>query len=364
MDSAALWSELGTRAKALETIASAEVADWPAVRAACDELLPQVRALTEEAAREVAGRLPDWAERIRERTAEPASIEEAEAPVVLYGGAQEGDVAGAWVAQFQDQVRAAAAFVRNDRPVWSDWMMGWTEGHADRLAFFRAEHLRDCLKEIRKLAALLSAPRRVERVARRARVFADEPGAGLACWRCFGPGHFAREGASLRMDGAGNTAWCAHDFEGGVVAFEFQPLLLEGPGAGALFAFPAVPLKGQGYAVSAGEMTQYNYGLDTYHVSLCRGDSGMTNLRRTCRGLRMLSTVKPDPCRELGRTYRVEMLQHGRSAQVFVDGRLTHAYVDGGTYGAPRVHGRFGIRHFSAARMAARYGMVEGWTLG
>lgn len=363
MDSETLWSELGTRANALEVLAAAEVADWPAVRAACDAMLPHAWALTEAAAPEVAARRPDWAERIRERTAEPATIEESEAPVVLYGGAQEGDVVGAWVAQFQDQVRAAAAFVRNDREVWRDWMMGWTEGHADRLAFFRAEHLRDCLKEVRKLAELLSAPRRIERVARREQVFADDPASGLARWRCFGPGHFAREGDALRMDGASNTAWCEHDFEGGVVAFEFQPLLLEGPGAGALFAFPAEPLGGKGYEVSAGEMTQYNYGLDTYHVSLCRGDSGMTNLRRTCRGLRMLSTVKPDPCRELGRTYRVEILQHGRSVQVLVDGRLIHAYVDGGTYGAPRVRGRFGVRHFSAARMAARYGKLEGWSL-
>lgn len=115
MDPEARWAELGTLAQSFQALAAREVADWAAVRAACDGMLPHARALAESAAPEVASRLPDLAERIRERSAEPPVIEESEAPVVLYGGAQEGDVVGAWVAQFQDQVRAAAAFVRNDR---------------------------------------------------------------------------------------------------------------------------------------------------------------------------------------------------------------------------------------------------------
>ncbi len=157
----------------------------------------------------------------------------------------------------------------------------------------------------------------------------------------------------LRMEGEACTVWCRIEAGDALVSFDFRPVSLQGKAAGSLFAFPASPLPGKDFSVSAGPMPDYNYGVATYHCSLCRGDTGMTNLRRTGRGLRMLSSVRPDPCRELGRTYRVEILKYGPTIQVFVDGRLFHSYYDAGAYGPPLSRGRFGIRHFAGGVMVS-----------
>ena len=122
-----------------------------------------------------------------------------------------------------------------------------------------------------------------------------------------------------------------------------------------LFAYPGRPCPGQDYAISAGPMGHYNFGIETYHCSLFRGLTGRTNVRRTGKGLRMLSTVLPDPCATPGRTHRVEFLKSGPSFQVHVDGRLVHAYVDAGSHGAALTTGRFGVRHFSGDRLRAEY---------
>ncbi|MCW8132195.1 MAG: hypothetical protein KIS92_17745 [Planctomycetota bacterium] len=357
------WNEIARSFADLEGLAAREVADWGAVRTWCEAILPRLRSLTqEEAAAAAQAGVPNL-ERIHARLTEHPLIEEAAAPVVLFGRGREEEVLAAWMGQFQANVRAVGGFARNDRKIYREWMMGWIEGEGAHFPFYRAEHTRDAVKEIYKLAGLLSSRRALIRVAPRTCLLRDGGGDGLRNWRCFGEGYFGRVGEDLRVYGAGNTVWLDRDFEGGLIAFDFQPMALEGAGSGALFAFPAVPCDARGYAISAGPMDQYNYGLDTYHVSLCRGNSGMTNLRRTCEGLRMLSTVQPDPCRPLDRRYRVELLQHGRSFQVHVDGQLVHAYVDAGVYGTPRVRGRFGLRLFSAARADMRLGRVEAWAL-
>jgi hypothetical protein len=82
----------------------------------------------------------------------------------------------------------------------------------------------------------------------------------------------------------------------------------------------------------------------------------MSNLRRTGHGLKMLSTVRPDPCARPGRTYRVAILSYRETHEVYVDGTLVHAYVDAGCYGAPLAKGRFGIRHFSGEPLECVYG--------
>ena len=93
-------------------------------------------------------------------------------------------------------------------------------------------------------------------------------------------------------------------------------------------------------------MDCYNWGIVTYHVSVHRGESGVTNLRRTGAGLKMLGSASPDPCTAVDRPYRLEILKIGESYQFFVDGRLIHAYVDAEVYGPRPIEGHFGIRMF------------------
>jgi len=363
MDHNCTWADLAGPMTELKNAVTATPPQGAEALAACDRLLPTARALAEAGARQVLEQAPELAERIRFRLEEPPLVEELDGTVVLFDGFGMADVRSAWLRQIRDHALALDAMVRDDRPGWKEWMMGWVEGRSERLPFFRAEHFRDSLREVRRLAELLTHARtpRYWRVG--ATLLADGPGDGLRHWRSFGPGRLAREAQGLRLTGAGNTLWLEQDFGAACIAFDFTPLQLAGPGAGMLFAFAAAPCPGQSWQSSAGPMEQYNYGLDTYHVSLCRGASGMTHLRRTRRGLRMLSSARPDPCKETGRTYRVEIWHAARTSMVRVDGRPIHYYRDGGVFGPPREQGRFGVRHFSAETADAIYGNLAVRTL-
>ena len=70
----------------------------------------------------------------------------------------------------------------------------------------------------------------------------------------------------------------------------------------------------------------------------------------------MLSSVRPDPCATLERTYRVQILSYRETHQVYVGGALVHAYVDAGCYAPPLPRGHFGIRHFSGKPLECVYG--------
>ena len=257
--------------------------------------------------------------------------------------------------RLQRGVAAASSLMKYDPPTVKEWMMAWVEGKKDRRSFFRAEQVRDCLKEARKLAKLLAAPRDVVRIGRGKALFEDGFSGGLSDWHTFGGGTVGTKGGRLHAKGAGITMWCRKEFGNALVCFDYSPAASAGRGAGALFAYPGTPNAGKDYSASAGPMINYNYGIVTYHCSLYRGRTGRTNLRRTGSGLKMLSTVSPDPCAQLGRTYRVEFLKRDETAQVYVDGKLIHAYVDAGVYGPPPSRGRFGIRHFSAQELEAYY---------
>jgi len=176
----------------------------------------------------------------------------------------------------------------------------------------------------------------------------------------FGEADVSVSGGRLRVKGMGVTVWCDREFGNARVAFDYCPAKARGGSGGALFAFCGSPVAGKDLSISAGPMPNYNAGIDTYHVSLYRGNSGMTNLRRTGSGLKMLSTVKPDACAQAGVTYRVELIKYDASVQVFVNGKLIHAYVDTGCYGPVLTRGRFGLRHFSGeGEFETEYGRFQ-----
>ncbi len=334
--------------------------DAAAVGKACGAALEIARALTATYGRELIEKQPDSADWLRTRMEERPATKFEKAPVVLYGKAGEADVLDRWRGQLRESLLAAHGMIEGEKAAVAEWMYASDVKRVrggDR--YFRAEQIRNTLLEVSKLLALLSLPREIVRVVKVGTILSDDFSESMANWKAYGGGKIALEDGKLMMAGQGCTVWCEKEAGDAVVSFDFAPLVQHGGAAGALFAFPASPLPGKDFSASAGPMPNYNYGISTYHVSLCRGASGRTNLRRTGFGLKMLSSVKPDPCRETGKTYRVELLKYGPTFQVFVDGALVHAYVDAGVYGDPPAKGFFGIRHFAGADLDACYDNFE-----
>lgn len=328
---------------------------FPQLAAKCDALLPFAEDLLKRTAAEVSRRVPGIAAMVAERSGARRVAVFRKAPVVLYGKATEEQVIALWKGQLGASIAAASGLMHYDQAIVKEWMMAWVEGKSDRRAFFRAEQVRDCLMETRKLCALLSTPREIVRVDKGKALFEDAFSGDLSNWHTFGEGTIEVGDGQLHAKGAGITIWCRHEFPNALVSLDYKPAASAGAGAGALFAFPGTPVKGKDYSASSGPMVNYNYGIVTYHCSLYRGQTGRTNLRRTGSGLRMLSTVMPDPCAQLGRTYRLEFLKRDATMQVYVDGKLVHSYVDAGVYGSPPAKGRFGVRHFSAQELESFY---------
>ena len=326
-------------------------------------LLPRVRELAEHYRAQACSQSPALAVWLKDRN-EPPMAELSAAPVVLYGGATEYDVLGRWREQLAQATNAASGIARGDASAERDWLY-WhdrDEGRAAGQEFFRAEQIRDCLREVVKLSHLLTLPRKMVRVAPGRMLFADDFSALKPEWKSYGGAQLSVSGGRLHVKGMGVTVWCMKEFTNARVVFDYCPEIATGKSAGALFAFPGSPTKraGKDFAVSAGAMPNYNAGINTYHVSLYRGHSGMTNLRRTGTGLKMLSTVRPDACANLGEHYRVELLKYDESVQVFVNGVLIHAYVDTGCYGPVLQRGCFGLRHFSGeGEFETSYGRFE-----
>jgi hypothetical protein len=326
------------------------------IRSLCESLLPKTRALAESYREELAKSNPELTDFMASRLENPTTKFE-KAPVVLYGGATEAQVLDCWRTQLRHCVEAIAGLAGEEKSAVGDWMYWDDYAGARKVArpFFRARALCDATKEAQKLVELLTLPREITKIAAGEALFSDSFKTDLSAWQTFGGGEVEIKDGRLHVKGKGVTVWCAKDFENAVVSFEYNPVATAGKGAGALFAFPGSPAAGKTYEASSGSMDNYNVGIHTYHVSLFRG-TGNSNLRRTGSGLRMLSLIRPDPCGEAGKRYRVEILRYAQTVQVHVDGKLCHSYVDAGCYGPCLKSGRFGVRHFSAAELESFYG--------
>lgn len=335
-------------------------AQLDAIAPACKIALSACRKETERLRDEIGRIGPKLNEWLRDKSEDLVSVF-AEAPLVLYGNSAQGDVIGRWQGQLLECGNAVKGIISDDKKIVGEWLyrLQFDGAMQDAKPFFQFQQMRDCLKEIQKLAELLSNTRKVTTLKKAEILFRADFSRSMDLWNVYGGGEVGVADGQLNVKGLGVTVWCAREFGDALVSFDFKPISAGGNGAGALFAFPATPLPGKGYDASAGAMENYNLGIATYHVSLCRGNSGRTNIRRTGKGLKMLSTVQPDPCTVLGRTYRVEILKWGPTVQVHVDGRLIHAYVDAGCYGPILKRGRFGLRHFSGADLESCYGNFE-----
>jgi hypothetical protein len=315
------------------------------IRAKVNQLLPDIRKAVEECRENCSKQNAKVAAWIEGRH-EESMIEFSRAPVDLIGDTREEDVIACWREQLRQAAIAIVSICEN-QPQYGEWLYfhDKDDGRGDGHAFYCAEQVRDCFKEIVKLALLIDAPRQVNR-PKCELLFSDDFRKPLAGWKTYG-GEFSSGTGDLHVKGMGVTAWCEQEFNNACVAFDFQPVACSGNAFGSLFAFPGSPVDGHDYSISAGAMHLYNHGIDCYHCSLFRGNSGRTNLRRAGHGLKILSTVTPDSCGELGQTYRVELLRCNATVQVLVNRNLIHSYVDAGCYGQRPKPGRFGLRHFA-----------------
>jgi hypothetical protein len=352
-DTAELESELRSRGMAFSAELGEPSPSLEKARDLAESLLEKSRTLAERYRRQCSLMVPELKEWLADRTEAPLQ-ELREAPVVLFGSATEAEVLGSWRRQLGDCGAAVRGLLDQTPGVVRDWLY-WQDREGRRKAgqpFFTAEQIRDCARESLKLISLLRLPKRVIRL-RAGRRLAGGDAPEASDFKSFGSGEISWQDGALKIAGEGVSVWWMKEFSDAVLSFDFTPVKGRG---GVLFAFPALPLASKGLEDSAGAMERYNRGLDAYHVSLCRGDSGVSNLRRTGPGLKMLSSVRPDPCASLGRTYRVEILSYHESHEVYVEGTLLHAYVDAGCYAVPLTRGRFGIRHFSGEPLECLYG--------
>ncbi|HYF52208.1 MAG TPA: hypothetical protein VEJ63_22565, partial [Planctomycetota bacterium] len=314
-----LEPEITALTRKLSDAAAAEPLDVEPLRSTLNELYEKSRVLAAEYQKQCIEQHPQLADFLKSRR-ENESAEFTEAPVVLFGAVTEEQVLAKWREQLRATARGILGIAEHDRAYYGEFMY-WGDYEGERkpaYAYVRIEQIRDCCKELKALVALLTLPRKLTRVEAGATIFADDFSGDLKNWTCYGKGEFKVSDKRLHVSGAGLAFWCNQELEDSIVTLDYTPVSAKGNGAGALFAFPGSPVPGKTYEISSGPMDQYNVGINTYHCSLYRGNSGKTNLRRTGPGLKMLSTVTPDACAELKQTYRLTFVKYGRSIQVLV----------------------------------------------
>ncbi len=355
-------SDMGTRHEGqLLAVALGTEAEIPALARFQEHADKFIAAAEEEIGREREGlavREPRLCRRLARDSATPSVTDFARAPVVLLDNGREQQVRNSWREQLRANLDALVMLLADDttearRQAW----LWWEDRQGDRFPFFRSVQVRACLFEARKLVALLLAEADVSHVLRGELIVSDDFAEDRGQWQSYGEGTAMIGAGLLDTRGTPLVVWTAAEPfpDGSIATIDFIPA--SGTG-GLIFAFPAQPVAELDFSVSAAtqmhvhvppgntdEMEPYNHGIETYHVSVHRGN-GRTHLRRTGRGLKMLNVLAPDPCEDAGRTYRLAMLKRGESLQVFVDGKLIHAYVDAGVYGPVLGGGQFGLKLF------------------
>ncbi len=360
-DTSRLRSELAARIRALLQVIGTD-GEPEAARDFVAQVTPlagSIRQWVQFEGRELARRISELDQRVAQEALDRPTTTFERAPIILLEGEKPEDVLQSWRVQLRANLDAIEILmagtpreIRRSKWIWFE------DCRNDRIDFFRAVQVRDCLKEALKCAGLLAAEPVVQRVCAGDVLFCDDFSGDLSKWTCFGAGVREVTDGRLHTKGSPMMLWTggAPFPDSCLVSLHFTPGQGEG---GIIFALPGLPREGLDLSVSTSadlhrfvppgntdDMEPYNYGITTYHVSLHRGRSGTTHLRRTGNGLKMLSRIMKDPCAAAGRTYHVSILKVDESFQVRVDGKLVHAYVDAGVYGAVLETGHFGIKPF------------------
>lgn len=311
---------------------------------------PDLAALLKEtaAARKDAERLVGLADS-QQKPREPDAVTvPAKSPVVLAGSAKADEVRRLWAEQLQMNIRAAHGLLTGDHATVGEWV-GWPDYSKQQN---RARPLAEALREAERCLLLLTRPSEAFGVKKGDALFSDDFAKGADNWEMFGQCVARNDGDAFRLVDEKPAhpdamMWTKKDFDGDfLVEFTFNPHS-KGARPGALFAICGRPRPGKDYSVCVGDsMDTYNKGIDAYHFSMHRGNTGLGNVRRVGPGLKMLASGK-DPCPEVGKAYEVAIGKAGPVIFLLVDGKLIHNYVDAGTFGAVLAAGRIGIRHWA-----------------
>ncbi len=274
-------------------------------------------------------------------------------PVVLLGrdGAAAPTVEQVrklWAGQLKVALGAARGILAGQIPLINEWV-SWP--NMDRRTG-RAATIGEALREAEKAALLLAAKPDPLAVKLGEQLFADDFSRGIENWLPFGPHKATLQDGALRFvdttpQHPDAMMWTKQEFSGNfLVEFTFIPYS-SGARPGALFTICGRPRPGKELDVCVGDsMNTYNFGIDGYHFSMHRGNTGLGNGRRVGTGLKMLASG-PDPCPTVGRSYRVAVGKWDNVLMLTVDGKLVHHYLDAGAYGPVLAEGRIGLRHWA-----------------
>lgn len=272
----------------------------------------------------------------------------AKTPLVVYGKATPAEARKLLEEQLDYYVRSAQGLLGGN----VKYLREWTGRSAYRKPQRRMGSMVEILREAARTALLLSRPAEEVRVKKGQQLFADDFSKGAGNWLAYGQCVTKNEGDAFRLKDEkvahpDAMMWTKRQFGGDFLAeFTFIPHT-EGTRAGALFTICGLPRPGKKLGVCVGRtMNTYNYGIDGYHFSMHRGNTGLGNVRRVGPGLKLLMSGK-DPCPTPGKAYRVAIGKVGPTIFLVVDGRTIHQYLDAATHGPVLTKGHIGLRHWA-----------------
>jgi Domain of unknown function (DUF1961) len=300
------------------------------------------------AARKVILELAARVKNIEKANAPDTPTLPARTPLVVYGKVKPAAARKLLAEQLDYYVRSARGLLGGD----IRYLREWTGRSAFRKPQRRIRSMVEILREAARTALLLSRPAEAVRVKKGRQLFADDFSKGAGKWLTYGQCVTSNEGDAFRLKDEkvahpDAMMWTRRQFDGDFLAeFVFIPHT-KGTRAGALFTICGLPRKGKKLDVCVGRtMNTYNYGIDGYHFSMHRGNTGLGNVRRVGPGLKLLMSGK-DPCPTPRKAYRVAIGKVGPTIFLVVDGRMIHQYLDAATHGPVLTRGHIGLRHWA-----------------
>ena len=326
----------------------------------CDTFLADALADYRAGRGEVLADIPEYASKLRQYDAILEAAPAPIGPVPLFGSATEIQARSIWRRQLTLLLEVLDALLDLDEErLRKTKFLWWREMDYRNRRFTIPMNFCFLLREIRKLAMLLTGEMTFVESRADGLLAGQELVRDVSLWQWFGRGHVEVKDGLLQSQRTEMAMWTRESFEGDyAVRLRFRPR----PGRVALiFALCATPLEGLDFSVSSSPdghwnvpptidldpMDAYNHGVHAYHVSAHVPGRGSCHMRKVGNGLRMLSKLDADPCNEADRWYQVELVKAAQAVMFFADGRLIHHYVDTGTFGPVLSGGHVGIKPFA-----------------